>query len=200
VEIVAVRGTRADALDHLKKNILKKDHRLDPRDKDPFRMPFKRPSQFDAPEFVDYAKHEVQFTDTLPGLAIKYNTNVAKLKQINKLFTNEEMHKLKYLLVPLPGAVTKGDAPPCFQFSPSYHIQKLLSAGADCPEEAVFYLEDNGWDLELARESMEEDMEWAQEELRKRKGKLREFLGDGEMQTVAVVAAGAVIVLLCVVL
>jgi len=147
-----------------------------------------------------YIKYQVQVTDTLPGLALKFHTTVATLKQLNKLFANSELYKLKHLLIPDHQNPNFPPPPSSASFSRSWHVTKLATVTGVTPEEAQFYLEDNGWDMSLAQASLARDVAWAEGELKKQKGRLREWLGDADVQTVAVVACGCVVVLLCIVL
>jgi LysM repeat protein len=45
-------------------------------------------------------KHEVQKSDTLFGIAIKYNVNVDELKKANKIFGKSNNIPHKYLIIP----------------------------------------------------------------------------------------------------
>lgn len=193
-EIIAVKGTREEAIDVLNKEYFK-DSVLNTKFFDT-----KQPMGYlneQTPDENGFIKHEVLKTDTIAGIALKYDTTTTKLKQINRLFTNDEIYKLKHILVP---AVPNPNLPPSPHFSNTWYIEKLVRTTGACPEEARFYLEDNHWDVVLARESREKDITWAEEELRSRKGKLKEWLGDRDLQTVAVVGLGAVLVILCIIL
>jgi len=164
---------------------------------------FKRYKE-ETPTPEGYMKYTIQSTDTLQGIALRFNTTVAAVKYHNKLFSNNDLYKLKTLLIPLTPnpAQTRQlvGAASLDSFTRAWHITKLAVGKGVCPEEALFYLSDNGWDLANASASLEADIAWAEEELAKQKGKLMQFLGDTDVQTVAVVAAGCIIVLLCIVL
>jgi len=149
-------------------------------------------------------RHTIKTTDTLQGVALRYNTTVAVLKQLNKLFTDNDLFKLKTLLIPVtPNPAYARSLHPAASldsFTRAWHVTKLAVGKGVCHEEALFYLSDNGWDLASATASLQADIEWAEAELAKQKGKLAQFLGDTDVQTVAVVACGCLIVLLCIVL
>lgn len=198
-EILAIKGNRADALSIFNREIRARGGT----------ETFKCGSVINRKPDGDYLMHEVRRTDTLAGLALKYNTNITILKQVNRLYSTGELYKLKYIKVPNPNPGTtppppspSPDTPTSAKrpFSYTWSLQKLVEATGACQEEALFYLEDNGWDAKLARESRELDIQWAEGELRRRKTKLKEILGDMDVETVAVVGVGAAIVLLCVVL
>lgn len=162
----------------------------------------------EAPPEEGFIFHSVQLTDTLPGIALRYNTTVAYLKQLNKLFSNTDLYKLKTLIVPdpefAPHPVSLSPSPSSSLTSnqQSRQINKLAMVENICKEEALFYLADNNWDFSLARASFGDDIEWAAAEWARLrgKGKFREWLGDSDVQTVAVVACGALLVVLCVLL
>lgn len=166
---------------------------------------FKRNKQ-EAPIPEGFMKYTIKPTDTLPGIALRFFTTVSALKQLNKLFTDNDLHKLKTLLIPItpnPGSAHSRALSPAASldtFTRAWHVTKLAVGKGVCREEALFYLSDNGWDLANASASLEADIEWAEEELKKQKGKIMEFFGDTDVQTVAVVACGCIIVLLCIVL
>jgi len=171
---------------------------------------FKRYKE-EKPTPEGYIKYTIQSTDTLQGIALRFNTTVAAVKYLNKLFADSDLHKLKTLLIPVAPleehmrqftAHTRQlhPAAPLDSFTRAWHVTKLAVGKGVCHEEALFYLSDNGWDLASASASLEEDIAWAEAELAKQKGKIAQFLGDTDVQTVAVVACGCLIVLLCIVL
>lgn len=151
-----------------------------------------------------FVKYYIQRTDTLTGIALRYHVSIASLKKHNKLFSDNDMHKLKYLIIPPPtgGAFSREFAGPADMdtFTRAWHVTNFAFSTGVCPEEALFYLTDNGWDANLAADSLAKDIAWAEEELKKQRGKLKKWLGDTDVQTVAVVACGAIVVLLCIVL
>ncbi|XP_066936043.1 lysM and putative peptidoglycan-binding domain-containing protein 1-like [Clytia hemisphaerica] len=52
-------------------------------------------------------KHQLQPTDTLQGLAIKYGVTVEKLKRLNKLWSNESMMAKDFILIPFQDKIHK---------------------------------------------------------------------------------------------
>eukprot|EP00026_Physarum_polycephalum_P012054 Phypoly_transcript_12321.p1 GENE.Phypoly_transcript_12321~~Phypoly_transcript_12321.p1 ORF type:complete len:316 (+),score=55.11 Phypoly_transcript_12321:150-1097(+) len=164
---------------------------------------FKRNKE-EEPTPEGFEKYTIKTTDTIQGISLRFNTTVAAIKQLNKLYSDVDLHKLKTLLIPTTpdpnSARPFASASSLDSFTRAWHITKLAIGKGVCPEEALFYLSDNGWDLASASASLESDIAWAEAELAKQKGKLMEFLGDTDVQTVAVVAAGCIIVLLCIVL
>ncbi|XP_054824894.1 uncharacterized protein LOC129322631 [Prosopis cineraria] len=50
-----------------------------------------------------YIQHPVSNLDTLAGIAIKYGVEVADVKEMNGLVTDQQMFALKFLHIPLPG-------------------------------------------------------------------------------------------------
>jgi len=47
-------------------------------------------------------RYDVQEDDTLQGIALKYNVTMEQLKRANKLWTNDNLHVRRTLLIPLP--------------------------------------------------------------------------------------------------
>lgn len=159
-----------------------------------------------------FIRYTIQTSDTLQGVAIRHKTTVAVLKQLNKLFSDHDIHKLKTLVVPDPNYNNNYNNHKhihSFLSSPEevqkFNVKKFASREGVCNEEALFYLSDNNWDVERAKESFIDDAEWARETERAWKrqregGRVKEFLGDTDVQTVAIVTCGAIIVLLCILL
>ncbi|XP_041356213.1 lysM and putative peptidoglycan-binding domain-containing protein 1-like isoform X2 [Gigantopelta aegis] len=58
----------------------------------------KSPNPSDGTKFI---KHMVSSTDTLMGIALKYNVTVEEIKRVNKLWTNDSLFLREHLLVPL---------------------------------------------------------------------------------------------------
>jgi len=193
--IVAVEGTRSEALELLSKEYFQSS--LNSNYQQYLNLGTLIDIQDLVPDENGNIKHEVKKTDTLVGVALKYDTTVAKLKQINKLFSNDELYKLKHLVVPASPTALNPDSP---KFSEAFKIRKLAELTLASPEECKFYLEDNFWDVHMAMESRAKDLAWAESELRNGKGKFTEFFGDRDFQTVAVVGVGAAIVILCILL
>ncbi|KAG9150773.1 hypothetical protein Leryth_002940 [Lithospermum erythrorhizon] len=52
---------------------------------------------------LSYIEHQVSKFDTLAGVAIKYGVEVADVKKMNGLITDQQMFALKTLHIPLPG-------------------------------------------------------------------------------------------------
>lgn len=93
---------------------------------------------------------------------------MAKLKQINKLYANTDLFKLKTLLVPDPSRPVSLPSPSPLPTSSSVsssvqirRVSKLALVENICREEALFYLSDNNWDFTQARASFTDDVEWA---------------------------------------
>jgi len=110
---------------------------------------------------------------------------------------------LKYLIIPPHGTSYSRLLHPAADintFARAWHVTKFAFTNSVCSEEALFYLSDNDWNPILAEQSLSDDVAWAEEELKKQKGKLSKWLGDTDVQTVAVVACGCIVVLLCIVL
>lgn len=56
-----------------------------------------------SPLRLGYIEHYVSKFDTLAGVAIKYGVEVADVKKMNNLITDQQMFALKTLQIPLPG-------------------------------------------------------------------------------------------------
>jgi len=155
-----------------------------------------------------FMQHSVQLKDTLTGIALRYCTTKENVKRINNLYSDNDLYKKKLIMVPDP-SYTASPTPP-LSLSPSSvsssqkikQVNKLAYMENISKEEAMFYLSDNNWDMNQARSSFNEDVAWAAEEWKRLhgNGKFKEWLGDSDVQTVAVVACGALIVLICVLL
>ena len=89
------------------------------------------------------------------------------MKQLNKLYADNDLFKLKTLLIPTtptPTPLTRSLSPaaPLDSFTRAWHVTKLAVGKGVCPEEALFYLSDNGWDLASASACLEDDIAWAE--------------------------------------
>jgi len=112
----------------------------------------------------DFIIYEVQFGETLAGIAIRFHCNAGNLKQINRLVNNEELYSRKTILIPKNPAKPPLPPPsPSLQARTSPVDQFIAKTGAS-REEALFYLEDNGWVVDHAVAAMVQDSEWDMKE------------------------------------
>eukprot|EP00026_Physarum_polycephalum_P014198 Phypoly_transcript_14688.p1 GENE.Phypoly_transcript_14688~~Phypoly_transcript_14688.p1 ORF type:complete len:260 (+),score=41.96 Phypoly_transcript_14688:120-899(+) len=123
--------------------------------------PLQKPPLNVTDEFILY---DVQFGDTLAGIAIRFHTNAGKLKQLNRLVTNDEVHTRKTILI--PRHPTQTPLPPKQTATPksSSPIDLVVRKTGVSREEAKFYLEENGGVVAHAVAAIKQDEEWDEEQ------------------------------------
>jgi len=111
-----------------------------------------------------YIQHYVKTTDTLQGLALKYNSTVDRIKKANAIFHSTHIHQ-KYIYIPSsdskielsPQFTQKTAKPP----SKNKLAKKLMIAVGCEREEALYYVDIANSDYNLALEKFHEDEKWA---------------------------------------
>jgi len=109
-------------------------------------------------------RHPVVSTDTLAGIALKYNTKAAYIKQLNKLFDDKHLYSKSHVFVPWPSQTlseaaiieTKALEEKRLQQTLIKKFQRENGAGK---EEASFYLEEVNFDYAKAVEQYKEDFQ-----------------------------------------
>jgi len=112
-------------------------------------------------------KHKVLLTDTLKGVAIKYNITPATLKKTNKIFgPDDEIHLKDYLLIPRDptsfGELAKLEGPTNNDILQLFKTENKITI-----EEARFYLTDADWDVDKARLELAKDREFEKKHYKK---------------------------------
>eukprot|EP01132_Coremiostelium_polycephalum_P007856 gene7856-9673_t len=112
---------------------------------------------------IQWVQHRVTTTDTLAGLAIKYNTTIDVIKRIN-LIKNNQCITHQTLLVPVSGPVTVTTQAPQSAMTEKEKQRKLIQLFAVSEnvsaEEARSYLETNDWDIVQAIKQYKDDLGW----------------------------------------
>lgn len=97
----------------------------------------------------------------MAGLAIRYNINKALIKKINKLQTDHVIEK-KFLYFPKNG--THVSTPIPAEVTAAYTRSKQVTAFREITncskQEATYYLEDAGWNGDVAIKAWKDDLNW----------------------------------------
>jgi len=110
--------------------------------------------------------HKVHPSDTLDGLAVRYNTTVSQIRRYNRRIVFDTLDNVfgDTIFIPRNGEVGIAPVDPKLE---EERIKKekmrafLFKAGHDCHEsEAMFYLDENAFDLDKAWKQYQEDKEW----------------------------------------
>jgi len=117
----------------------------------------------ETPNPSPFIKHEVRDTDTLPGIALKYNTTTQAIKQLNKL-ASDHVFTRRYLYIPHDGQTPLPEQTPD-EVSETTVRRRLLkdfmkASKISSKEEAEYYLDESDWNLEMALEVYQKDIEW----------------------------------------
>jgi len=114
-----------------------------------------------------FIKHFIKSTDTLQGLALKYDCSVDKIKKSNEMFHQGTHITQKALYI--PGPYSKIEQSPHFEDKKSKQpsvmqsAKKLMKAVGCDREEAIFYVEQAKGDYEKALAKHTEDEQWAKQ-------------------------------------
>jgi len=113
----------------------------------------------------EYFIYEVQFGDTLAGIAIRFHTNAGNLKMLNRLMTNEEVHTRKTILIPKHPSQTPLPPPKHTLLAPrTAPINLVIAKTGVSIEEAKFYLDENNGVVADAVAAIKQDELWEKEE------------------------------------
>lgn len=122
--------------------------------------PYEEPSEEDS---KNYLLHTVLPTDTLAGVALKYNTTTQAIKKANKMTTNEVITR-KVLYIP-----KDENTPVVVQEEVSEEYKRKMATAKFVrtvrvqwkeevvEEEALFYLDSCNWDVDAALAQWKED-------------------------------------------
>ncbi|EFA84040.1 hypothetical protein PPL_03113 [Heterostelium album PN500] len=111
---------------------------------------------------VQWIQHRVQVSDTLAGLAIKYNTTIDIIKRTN-LIKNDTCITHQTLLVPVSGPInmtTQAPIPQTEEEKRRKMIQLFAVSENISKEESRSYLVNNDWDITKALRELKDDLDW----------------------------------------
>eukprot|EP01113_Clastostelium_recurvatum_P021544 TRINITY_DN2553_c0_g1_i4.p1 TRINITY_DN2553_c0_g1~~TRINITY_DN2553_c0_g1_i4.p1 ORF type:complete len:439 (-),score=90.71 TRINITY_DN2553_c0_g1_i4:43-1359(-) len=120
------------------------------------------PSHPSVPAGFTLVRHKVAVTDTLSGLALKFNTTARLIKEVNKMPTNE-VYAYTELWIPHDGVAPIEDksAPMSEEQTRRRAIKLFMTkTGVQDRDEAEYYMNENGWDFALAAAEYQGDVEW----------------------------------------
>jgi len=110
-----------------------------------------------------YYNHVIMETDTLPGLALRYSATVQELRAINKLVA-DNLHERIVLKVPVRGLPNLNTDPKELEALFRKRLISRFHKKTKCvtEEEAVFYLENHQFDIDVAIQEYNKDISWEQ--------------------------------------
>jgi len=127
-----------------------------------------------APEMPKLVRHRVTTLDTLLGLSLKYGVSVDLIKQANRM-GSESVFQYKFLDIPNPTKLPSQEEIEADQKNlpkegkEGIMISRFLRMASSKDEaEARFYLEECGWDVNKAVKMREDDLEWEEEDVKKK--------------------------------
>ncbi|KAI8898314.1 hypothetical protein BC833DRAFT_590373 [Globomyces pollinis-pini] len=102
--------------------------------------------------------HYITNTDTLVGISLRYNITIQKLRQVNRLFTDEVCNRESLII---PGIHYQHQIP----MNPDDELKKLIKRfqiQTKCVDyfEAKSYMMQNDYDLDMAVVQYCDDLEW----------------------------------------
>jgi len=114
----------------------------------------------------DFTKHHVRGTDTLQGLALKYNSTIDRLKKANKIFSGDQIC-LKYVYI--PSKLSKIEDSPVYLRKPKPKTTPNIERLADrfmtetqCTlDEAVYYITNTDGNYEVSLNQYHQDLAWS---------------------------------------
>eukprot|EP01114_Cavostelium_apophysatum_P014951 TRINITY_DN3990_c0_g1_i1.p1 TRINITY_DN3990_c0_g1~~TRINITY_DN3990_c0_g1_i1.p1 ORF type:complete len:414 (-),score=85.61 TRINITY_DN3990_c0_g1_i1:76-1317(-) len=112
-----------------------------------------------------FFKHNVNFTDTLSGLSLRYDIPVDEIKSVNKLIRDEDLWTRFQLLIPYRGQeipqVNEKEREKFKADMKGRLIKRFRRTHAGTTDaEAKYYLKANSWNLEEATKEFKDDKEW----------------------------------------
>jgi len=105
-----------------------------------------------------YLKYNVKESDSLVGICLKYKLKKEQVKRSNKIYSDDQIKALPYLLLPFKPETMGDEKLFVVQKSPDVLIDEFRSKTKTSKDEAKVYLELNNYDLDVALKSWEEDM------------------------------------------
>merc|ERR1712137_1113706 len=106
-----------------------------------------------------YIAHRVTKVDTLAGLALKYKTNTATIKRVNRL-PNDMVFQREIIFIPKSVGVT-APIPSVDDMGNGNKISYFVAKTGCVAEESSFYLEEANWDVDQALKNWREDLSWS---------------------------------------
>ena len=112
----------------------------------------------DAKKQIKGCHHKVTMQDTLPGLALKYNTTLAALRTANNLNHDQDLIARNTIFIPGSDAQSQ----PMTEEEEQKMLIKRFQINTKCLDyyEAKSYLVTHDWDLVRAAEALQSDLEW----------------------------------------
>jgi len=113
-----------------------------------------------------YFRHPVASTDTIAGLALKYNTKAIHVKQLNKLFDDKQLYSKKHVLVPWHSEKLPENSDMIFdearktQERDQKHVilKRFQREHGLSKEEATYYMEETEYNYEKATKQFKDDL------------------------------------------
>ncbi|KAF2076283.1 hypothetical protein CYY_002398 [Polysphondylium violaceum] len=127
-----------------------------------FQQQQQQPQPQQSQQEVQWIEHRVTTSDTLAGIAIKYNTSIETLKKINLIKSNQCITH-QTLLVPASGInpTTTPPTPPVSEDEKRRKLIQLIAVSESISkEDARSYLANNEWDLHRALKELKSDLDW----------------------------------------
>jgi len=112
----------------------------------------------------DCKVHELQYSETLPQIALKYNVSVEDIKEANGLKSNDVQGRgILELYIPKNGNVIGAKEAAAFAKIKKQLIRKFCTEFKVLEDEANYYLNDTNYDYESARDQYNNDLKCSNE-------------------------------------
>jgi len=111
---------------------------------------------------LDYYKHLVRFTDTLPGLSFKYGVTITEIKQLNNIQNNNDLYSFAEIKIPKNEdiKIDFNETEEELLLKRKMLIQSMRKKYGVTFEVAKYYLELYDFDYDYATKDYVEDFEW----------------------------------------
>eukprot|EP01129_Flabellula_baltica_P001694 TRINITY_DN11630_c0_g1_i1.p1 TRINITY_DN11630_c0_g1~~TRINITY_DN11630_c0_g1_i1.p1 ORF type:complete len:269 (-),score=87.14 TRINITY_DN11630_c0_g1_i1:49-855(-) len=106
-----------------------------------------------------FLKYVVEESDSLVGICLKFKLKKAVVKKINKIFSDDQIKAVNFLLLPY-NAELMGDYAPLEETGKENLITQFIIHAKVSRDEALVYLETNDYNLEQALSEWKEDIEF----------------------------------------
>jgi len=124
--------------------------------------------QLSVDNVLNYQTHVVTEQDTLPGIALRYNCTVDKIRQLNHMGCNVQIHGYTVLRVPVTnGSSSPGLTDSMYDVLKRRMLAKFVRDTGLNADEAWLYLESSDFDYEKAILEYQEGAAWEKAALRK---------------------------------
>ena len=119
----------------------------------------KESREYQDGEGYSVVEHTVELDDTLAGLALFYGTTIDEIKSFNNLFSNDIFSR-RTLKIRTKVSRRKGVSEETKEHRETRLMRRFILFTKCKPEEALFYLNSNEWDLKQALAEFKGDQEW----------------------------------------